>query len=61
MYLEVEHTARDEIILESVLVDMILVKHVVEDRTTLKESRKSGECNFTHKTRERIHQVHVKD
>ena len=44
MYLEVEHTARDEIISESVLVEMILVKHVVEDRTTLKESRKSGEC-----------------
>ena len=44
MYLEVEHTARDEIISESALVEMILVKHVVEDRTTLKESRKSGEC-----------------
>ena len=44
MYLEVEHTARDEIISESLLVEMILVKHVVEDRTTLKESRKSGEC-----------------
>lgn len=44
MYLEVTHTARDELKSESVRDEMMLVKHVVEDRTTLKESRKSGEC-----------------